>query len=314
MRLLLGGLKSYLPIPAATYKGTGGTVSGAYCYTVWLRHLSLNTKYLRGRAFHPGTVVELGPGDSIGLGLAALLSGAETYIGLDVLEHASAKTNLRVFNELVELFRRRAPLPNEQAFPRLYPRLASYDFPTHLLDEVVLAERLSETNVARLRAAAAHPERTGSPVQYRTPWGPDSVGAGSADLVISQGTLQDMDHTPARDDLRANIAAMALWLKPGGVMSHHMDFSCPGGKEWNHHWAYGDLTWAIIRGNRPYYMNRVPLSEYITLFEAAGCKIVGAERVVRDGLPREAAAARFRHNLPDEDFCTAAALLVAVKR
>ena len=59
MRLLLGGLKSYLPIRPAKYKGTGGTVSGAYCYTVWLRHLSLIAKHLRGRAFHPRTAVEL---------------------------------------------------------------------------------------------------------------------------------------------------------------------------------------------------------------------------------------------------------------
>ena len=61
---------------------------------------------------------------------------------------------------------------------------------------------------------------------------------------------------------------MAGWLRPGGVMSHQIDFSCPGGVPWNHHWAYGPFAWKLIRGNRPYYVNRVPLSEYLRLLDA----------------------------------------------
>src|SRR5436305_500844 len=177
-RLLLGGIKSYLPLPGAGYKGTGGTVTGAYCYAVWLRHLTLIARYLGGAAVPRGTVVELGPGDSIGLGLAAILSGSETYVGLDVLEHASNETNLRVLDELVAIIR-----------------------------------------------------------------------------------------------------AMATWLRPGGVMSHQVDFSGPGGQPWNHHWAYGDLAWRIMRGRRPCYENRVSLSRYVALFEEAGCEVIGVERV-----------------------------------
>jgi hypothetical protein len=312
LRLVMGGLKSYLPLPSANYTGTGGTSTGAYCYTVWLRHLILTTRHLGGVAPPISTVVELGPGDSIGLGLAALLTGADRYIGLDVLAHASIETNLRVLDELVALFRQRAPLPDDVAFPRTYPRLASYAFPRGLIDESVLADRLSDENVNRLKEAVRNADAGNGTVQYRWPWSAASVAPASVDLIISQGALQDMDHAPGKDDLANNIAAMATWLKPSGVMSHHIELSCPGGEKWNHHWAYGDLTWSLIRGKRPYYKNRVSLSQYVTLIEATGCRAVGVEPVIRNGLRRDETAQRFRR-LSDEDFCTAAALLVCVK-
>ena len=74
LRLMLGGLKSYFPVLHAGYKGTAGHTTAAYCYSVWLRHLSIITKAVPN--FAPKVVVELGPGDSLGLGCAALLSGA----------------------------------------------------------------------------------------------------------------------------------------------------------------------------------------------------------------------------------------------
>jgi hypothetical protein len=309
LRLLLGGLKSYLRVRPTAYLGTGGTISGAYCYSVWLRHLSLIAKHL-GRPIHPATVVELGPGDSIGLGIAALLGGAETYIGVDILMHTSTQNNLRVFDEIVALYRQRADVPDDDAFPRMYPRLSSYRFPEYLFDGD--GPRLTETRLAHIRSAVSQPSASFGPVRYIVPWNADSVAPNSVDLIVSQGVLQDMDHTTRRDDLSVSIRAMTRWLKRGGVMSHQIDLSCPGGAQWNHHWAYGDLAWSIVRGNRPYYKNRVSLSEYIKLFEAAGNRCVGVERLVRDGLSRKATAARFQ-GLPDEDFSTAAALLVLAK-
>src|SRR5689334_16590122 len=149
-RLLLGGLKSYLPVPS-NYKGTGGSVTGAYCYSVWLRHMTLIARHVPG--FRPRVVVELGPGDSIGLGLAALLSASDCYYGLDVVEHANSATNLRVLDELVELFRKREPIPGDEQFPRLNPRLGTYAFPTDLFNEIELERRLAPAHVEKLRQA-----------------------------------------------------------------------------------------------------------------------------------------------------------------
>ena len=307
LRLILGGLKSYLPIPLASYTGTGGTTSGAYCYSVWMRHRTIIERHIPG--FRPGIVAELGPGDSIGLGLAALLSGARKYYGMDVLEHASVATNLRVFDELVELFRRRAPIPGDDVYPGMFPRLADYAYPAGVVDE----SALDEATIQRLRAAITLKNGPDSAIHYACPWNANSVPPGSADLVISQGALQDMDHLPGRDDLVDNLRIMAAWLKPGGVMSHHVELACPGGTPWNHHWGYGSVEWKLIRGRRPYYKNRVPLSEYLRLLPTLGCDVVAVEPTHAEGLPRERLAAPFR-GLPDADLKTRAALVVAVKR
>ena len=311
LRPILGGLKSYLPVRLASYKGTGGTTSGDYCYAVWLRHLSIIDRFVH--PFRPRVVVELGPGDSIGLGLAALLSGAQRYQGLDVLEHASVETNEKVLDDLVRLFRERAPIPDDQMFPLLHPRLPAHAYPANLVEEEGRDERLSDGAVAHLRSAIKAGGKDGVRMFYSCPWSAQSVAPQSADLVISQVALQDMDHLPHRDDLARNLEAMAGWLKPGGVMSHQIDFSCPGGAPWNHHWGYGAFAWKLVRGKRPYHVNRVPLSEYLRLIEAVGCEVVGVEPAHAGGLPRERLAPPFR-DLPDDDLKTRDALIVAVKR
>src|SRR5262249_52030361 len=77
---------------------TGGSDSPRYCYSAWLRHLVSLNRF--GFKIVSARVGELGPGDSIGIGLAALLSGASQYIGLDIVPF-SEKANLeKIFDEL----------------------------------------------------------------------------------------------------------------------------------------------------------------------------------------------------------------------
>src|SRR5260370_28824009 len=114
------GRATYIPgLRGLTGRWTGGTVSARYCYSVWLRHLSILQRSGLPTAFK--TMVELGPGDSLGIGLAALLSGVERYIALDVIQYPSDAQNLRIFGELIALFKDRAPIPDEAEFPPVLP-------------------------------------------------------------------------------------------------------------------------------------------------------------------------------------------------
>lgn len=127
---IVKGILTWVPILNAWRlhrASTGGTNNPRYCYSVWLRHLA--TLIPHGFRVHGARIGELGPGDSIGGGLAALLCGADHYVGLDVVPFSANADLLKTFDELVQLYSRREPIPDHNEFPRVRPRLECYDFP-----------------------------------------------------------------------------------------------------------------------------------------------------------------------------------------
>ena len=152
MRPLIVGTATYVPgMRNLTARRTSGTVSARYCYAVWMRHLV--KAHANRLGAHFPTVAELGPGDSLGVGLAALLSGAERYVALDVVRYADSARNLAVLDELAALFAARTPIPDEDESPLVRPTLASYDFPQHILTQRRLAAALAPERLATIRRA-----------------------------------------------------------------------------------------------------------------------------------------------------------------
>jgi len=78
---------------------TGGINSPRYCYAVLLRHLIMLAQ--QGFKIHHAQIGELGPGDSISTGMATLLSGADRYVGLDVIPFSARADLEKIFDELV---------------------------------------------------------------------------------------------------------------------------------------------------------------------------------------------------------------------
>ncbi|MEO8019664.1 MAG: methyltransferase domain-containing protein [Pseudomonadota bacterium] len=304
LKALLSGLATYIPRYRAMRR-TGGTDSARYCYSVWLRHLVL-ANAASPRLGVPRVVAELGPGDSIGIGLAALLCGAEKYFAFDVVAYPDLRGNLAVFDELVELLRRREPIPGGDEFPSLQPLITDLGFPVTLLDDARLAVGLAPARVAAIRSAIENAGET-SCIVYRAPWTDDSViQNGTIDMIYSQAVLEHVV------DLPAVFAAMRRWLKPGGVMSHQIDYRCHGKADtWDGHRTFSDSAWKVVVGRRPYLLNRVPHSEQMRLLRAAGFAVL-AETTVRShpGVTRRHLAARFR-DLSEDDRTTSGAFVLA---
>jgi hypothetical protein len=299
------GLLSCVPgLHRLLRRGTGGSTSARYCYSVWLRHLVLNARVNPTLQFR--AVAELGPGDSIGIGLAALLSGAERYFALDALPHAQTARNLAVFEELIELFRARAAIPGDDEFPDVLPRLEDYSFPAQLLSADRLEQTLAPQRLQRIREDIA---RLQGSVSYMPKWYErGQIADGAVDLIISQAVLEHVDA------LEGAYEAMSRWLSPGGFMSHQIDFKCHSTAEkWNGHLAYSELTWRLMRGRLPYLLNRRVLAEHRALASAVGFDDIVVRRFERDdGLPVEALAPRFRA-ISAEDVRTAGAFLQAAQ-
>jgi hypothetical protein len=307
---VLVGMATYISgLRHLTGRRTGGTLSARYCYSVWLRHLSL--LYRSGLPTTFDTVAELGPGDSLGTGLAALLSGAERYLALDAVRYADSTRNLRVLEELITLFRDRAPIPDQTEFPRVQPLLPSYAFPADILTPMRLDTALDPERLDMIRAAVNHPstsQRGPGPVHYIAPWRPGVIENGTLDLLFSQTVLE------LPQDLAGLYEEMYHWLKPGGVMSHQIDFKSLGlTVEWNGHWACSDALWRLVAGRRRHRLNRQPHSTHIALLEGLTCRVVCDERTMqRSGITRAQLAPRFRH-LTDEDLTTSSAMIQAAK-
>lgn len=269
----------------------GGAQSARYCYSVWLRHLTCG--FRNGLQAVPETVAELGPGPSLGIAIAALLSGAKRYFAFDIVRYPVDEENLKIFDELVDLFRQKAPMPGQDEFPNLKPRMQNYAFPTALIQDDYLRDALDPDRLASLRDAVKNVSAGGGDrIHYIAPWNDDTViRPESVDMILSQAVLEHVD------DLEDAYRAMRLWLKPGGLMSHTIDFKSHGtAAEWNGHWTYSDMEWQLIKGRQKYLLNREPYSTHRELLHKYRFRMLSDVKTIQpSAVSRFALAKRFKH-------------------
>lgn len=299
VKALLGGVASFTPIYRLVFphKGGGGTATPLYCYSTWLTHL--RRLHEAGMSGVPPGVAELGPGDSIGVGLAALLSGATRFVALDVVPYADSAVNQLVLDGLVDLFRNRAKLQDGSPFP------------SDILPDAVLERTLGHERIDLIRQAVrpngVTSDRAEVSIHYVAPWTDRQIiGPDSLDLVVSQAVLE---HVDALSETYDNLAH---WLAPGGWMSHCIDFKCHQlTRDWNGHWACTDWEWKICRGGKTFLINPYPLAVHLDNLARNGFRSSVVGKVTRsDGITAAMLSKRFR-SMSDDDLHTAGACIVA---
>lgn len=306
LSIIAKGLASFVLPPSMLNRSGGRTHSPRYCYSVLLRHFvklheaGVDTRFR--------TVAEIGPGRSVGTGLAALIAGSDRYFGFDIKDYGAQPDAGAMFDRIAGLFDARTPPPGGEEFPTIKPVLKDDGFPADALPDSRLNATLARDRLSDLRSRLG--DAAATPVQYRAPWfDADIIEPGSVDWIFSQAVMEHVD------DLYGTYDACRDWLTPGGVMSHQIDFKSHGtAQQWNGHWAYGDATWRIVRGGRLYMINREPLSAHIQAIQQAGFDVIAADPVIRDdGLPRDKLAARFR-SLSEKDLKAAGVFVIARRR
>ncbi len=284
------GTSTFLPFVPNNllWRATGGTVSARYCYAVWMRHLVRLAEC--GLVGVPPHVAELGPGDSLGTGVAALLTGAARYTALDVVAHGDLTRTINLVDEIAELVARKTPIPGPDEFPDVYPRLRDYDFPSALLGESALQAALVPARVAAIKRSLLEPGHVGALIRYAVPWDRMGVaGEGLIDLLFSQAV---MEHVA---DISAAYPAMGRLLREGGWCSHSIDFRSHGITEsWDGHRAYSRPRWSLLHGRRPYLINREPCSAHIESMRRQGFQFLVEERECQEPtVSRQALAPKF---------------------
>jgi len=304
-RHIVSGMLTWVDILNAwrqRHSSTGGSDSARYCYSVWFRHLTMLDR--SGFKISGAQIGELGPGDSLGIGLAALLSGAARYVGLDIVPY-SAKADLgKMFDELLHMYTNGERVPDDKEFPFVRPRVDSYEFPRDAVDQKNLSAKAQEIR-NQLRGGF----NSGSLLGYKVPWTSlPQIDQASLDLIFSQAVLEHID------SLEETYRAMFAWLKPGAYASHVIDFRAHGRSPfWNGHWAYSDWQWRLVRGKREYLLNREPLSTHVAFAKKVGFELLLIERnQAPNGLEVQALASRFRQMNAD-DACTSGVFLILQK-
>jgi len=260
----------------------GNAASAAYCYKVWLTHLT--KAHETGLNTRPEVVIELGPGASNGTGIAAKHTGVTHYYGIDTYT-PSYIIDARIGKEIETLFAQKKPIPDHKAFPRFRPLLDDYSFPTFLQEDMPTAQKVMRYNS----------------------W--DDTREESADMILSHAVMEHVDN------IEYHYKKMHSRLKKGGYMQHHIDFgSHRNATEWNGHWAYDDRTWKLMLGARKNFLNRHTYADHKKAIEKAGFTIVYAERELKhDGIKRAQLKGRYK-TISDEDLQTKSVFLQAVKQ
>jgi hypothetical protein len=295
---IVKGLASRIPGMSRSLNG-GNAPSAPYGYDVWMKHLWHLWK--NGLRKVPETVVELGPGQSLGVGLPALLSGANAYYGLDSADICDLSASVNLLNEMVPLFRGHAG-QQIKGWPDYGP-----EFPDRILPQPLLDSALSPARIE----AIARAFKNDSPItiRYVAPWTERSIAPRSADLVLSHVVMQYFS------DLVTIYTVMYDWLKPGGMISHQIDFSGLqfARNEWNSYWSREEWTWRMIAGNRSGAISRLPFAAHVSAMQSAGFEIVCALRKTdQGGISREALASRWV-SLSDSDLHTRGGFIQARK-
>lgn len=240
--------------------------------------------------------------------MAALLSGVKRYQAFDIVRYSNLQASIPIFEELINLFHARASIPDASEFPEAKPYLTDYGFPSHILTDSILESALSKTRLNHLRMvldAGGDPEF----LSYVVPWSSQSsIKAESVDFIFSQAVMEHID------DIDGAYAAMNHWLTPNGFISHQIDFRSHNLlRRWDGMRALPSWQWRILRGRRPYLINRIPCQGHLEVLMRNGFDIAELIRFeLEPEVTREQLAAEFR-NLSETERSTSGAYIVARK-
>lgn len=279
-------------------RSTGGSDKAEYCYGIWMKHLTLARA--NGMDKIPQVFAELGPGDSLGTCMCALLSGVEKCYALDVKAYEGNVHNIEIFDKLLTLFKQRAKRPTK-GWPDYDEYLGDYLFPSHILTDEILSASLDPERVERIRQSVINLGKCveNTMIEYITPWYETAnIKTGSVDMLLSHSVMEHVDNVDFV------YQTSFKWIKAGGWYSHQVDFTCHGlSDHWNGYRTYSEATWKLILGRRLFLINRLPASHHLSRLEALAiepaCCMINKRQ---DGVPRERFARKWR-SLSDDDVC-----------
>lgn len=258
----------------------------------------------------PSTIVEIGPGASLGAGICALLTGAKRYFALDLVQHTTIDENLATFDELVRILHEREGVRNARGFPNYQHTLNSNHFAERFFTDKILSITLDPQRVDAIRRAISG-ESSSVSIKFLSPWeNEDAYGAlkNKVDFVFSHSVMEHVSNIERAYKIMGEIC------RPGAGMSHQIDFRSHGfSRPWNAYRQIDDQTWAQLCDGKKYTINREPPSRHLHLIRENGFEVVRLiPNSASNRIPKELLASRFAQ-LSNADLSCAGLFVQAIK-
>lgn len=312
IKQLLKGLISSIPRIQCyylKYKSTSNysNSNARFCYSVWMRIFVLINR--RENPFQINKIAELGSSSSLGIGIAALLTGVRNYTALEIVNKFEIEKNLHLVDELVKLFRRKESIPDDSEFSRINIKLPSYVFPHDLLNSEKLDFLLSESRINQIKWALKNLGRENVIIKFIVPWESHVVSiTNEFDLIFSRAV---MEHVENYNTINLNLFKC---VKINGLVLHDIEFHNHGiGNKWNCHWSYSDFLWSLIKGKRKYLTNRLTFTDQLLAIEKSGFNIIEANRIYKQSPYKKNCLSKKYRLMNDADLNTYGGCIVAQK-
>lgn len=288
IKSVIKGVGSFvLPAWRSSTPGDTGAIDANGSYAIFVRYVRALAK--AGIEFDGRSVMEFGPGASLGVGFCALLCGASRYHPIDLIDHTDPERNVLIFDQLAGMLKDRAPIPTNDSCGRIFPFLDDTDFARDLLPDDLLSRTLNPKRIAAIRNDISKQTR-----QFVRPSSSHNIANqaidAAVDIILSESVMEHVD------DLEGAYAFFARSISPDGCMVHLIDYgSHKLTSEWNGHWQASPLMWSLTRGKRYYLINRAPHQHHVDLMEQNGFSVLHTERLRRpDGLLRPEMSDQFQ--------------------
>jgi len=311
---LMRGIVSIIPGSFCLYKkmhpgGNHSSANARFCYSFWLRLMVMLHESNCSKSVED--IAELGCAASIGIGIIAIISGSSRYTALELRSFDIELNSIQLFDELVELFKSRADIPDDEEFAKISIKLKEYKFPSEIFPPALHTALCNPQRLAMIRQQVGKINYASNESMFNfiAPWESKVKELmDSFDLVFSRAV---MEHTTEVDRVYSNIYSS---MKRKGLMFHDIEYnSHHTSKFWNGHWGFSNFIWKLIEGRRPMMINKLPHSKHAAKIVSSGFKLIADSRVIRNSeLPREWIAKKYS-DLTDEDLSSYGGWFLAEK-
>ncbi|MDD3876061.1 MAG: hypothetical protein PHT69_05535 [Bacteroidales bacterium] len=243
--------------------------SAEFCYSFWLSLLVLfNDKKID---FSYAQIGEIGTGGSFGIGICALLTGAEKFYALEIEDNFDINKNILIFNRILGLFEEKSDI---KKFNTLNFNISDYSFP----DKILSKNNLSKSLVEKIRYSILNPTADDSLIKIVKNW--HHCESLNLNFIFSRAVLE---HVKCPEKIYRSIYKH---LSTDAFSFHDIEFHSHNVTTHpTYHYKINKYLWFFIFGQRSYFLNRWDNSKHLAEIEKNKFHIIVNEfnRIVLNG-------------------------------